>query len=66
MLRTKCLLCNYSNRNNDLFIFNIVSNSICLKSKCLKYDKYSLMVSEDNDSYIDINTQLRDLTKGIF
>ncbi len=65
MLRTKCPLCNYSNRDNDLFEFNIVGNSICLKSKCFKHGKYSLIVSEDNDSYIDINTQLRDLTKGI-
>lgn len=65
MLRTKCPLCNYSNRDNDLFEFNIVGNSISLKSKCFKHGKYSLIVSEDNDSYIDINTQLRDLTKGI-
>lgn len=65
MLRTKCPLCNYSNRDNDLFKFDIEGDSICLKSKCYKHGEYSLLVSENNDSYIDINTQLRDLTKGI-
>lgn len=65
MLRTKCPLCNCSNRDADLFKFDIVDDSIYLTSKCLEHGEYSVTISENNDTYIDINTQLRDLTKGV-
>lgn len=65
MLRTKCPLCGYSNRDANLFKFDIVDDSIYLTSKCLEHEEYTVIVNENNDTYIDINTQLRDLTKGI-
>lgn len=65
MLRTKCPWCNYSNRDTNLFKFNVIDDSICLTSKCCDHGEYKVIVNEKNDTYIDINTQLRDLTKGV-
>lgn len=65
MLRTKCPKCMYSNRNNKEFGFEIIDDEIYLKSKCFKHGEYIIKITKDNKSYIDINTQLRDLTKGI-
>lgn len=39
--------------------------SIELIEECPYHGKYSTIIKENNDEYIDINTQFRDLTKGV-
>jgi len=65
MLRTNCPHCMYSNRNNDDFNFEIINDEIYIKSNCFLHGEYIVKVTKTNKSYIDMNTQLRDLTKGI-
>ena len=40
-------------------------DSVELIEKCPYHGKYNTVIQKSNDSYIDINTQFRDLTKGV-
>ena len=64
-LRTKCPVCGISNRNPDSFCFTETDHGLTLSSDCCFHGKYSLDFAVKNSAYIDMNTQLRDLTKGV-
>lgn len=64
-LRTKCPICSISNRDPESFCFVNTLQGLVLYSDCCIHGKYEQLFSIDNSTYIDMNTQLRDLTKGV-
>lgn len=63
-LRTKCPICNISNRNPESFHFESNDSELIFHSDCCIHGTYSICFGVENETYIDMNTQLRDLTKG--
>ncbi len=64
-LRVKCPNCNISNRDEEDFYFSYKSEHIILRSFCPEHGDFVIDFNINNDAYIDMNSQLRDLTKGI-
>lgn len=65
LVRTKCPTCNWSNRNPNSYKYLATSETLTIKSECFEHGEYELNITANNKCYIDINTQLRDLTKGV-
>lgn len=63
-MRTRCPVCNISNRDPEKFHFKSNNSELLFYGDCCIHGSYSICFNVDNDAYIDMNTQLRDLTKG--
>ncbi len=64
-LRIKCPVCNeYDKTSKNLNIQKQKEGGYLLESYCEKHGYYSVNLTIDNDEYVDVNTQLRDLLKG--
>lgn len=64
-IRTKCPNCGVIDK--DMHKTNIIKNStdgFTIKSYCYKHGSYEIKITKENDSFVEINTQLRDLLKG--
>lgn len=64
-LRTKCPICGISNRDTTSFQFEKVNKHLIFHSDCCLHGEYKIIFSIENNAYIDMNSQLRDLTKGV-
>lgn len=65
LVRTKCPICNWSNRSPSSYKYLATDENLTIKSDCFEHGEYELNITADNNCYIDMNTQLRDLTKGV-
>lgn len=64
-VRTICPKCKLGRKSPDKLRINIDDDAIILSEKCPIHGEYNTIIKADNLAFIDINTQLRDLTKGI-
>lgn len=64
-IRSICPYCHLGKKKLNVLNEKHDNNSVEILEECPYHGKYSTKVYRDNDSYIDINTQFRDLTKGI-
>jgi len=64
-IRSLCPKCSIGKKSIDSLDLSILDDSIILKEKCPIHGQYTTTIEKNNDDYIDINTQFRDLTKGI-
>lgn len=63
-IRTICPICGLGKKNINTLAENHNNSEIKLYGYCPCHGNYEIKVNENNDEYVDINTQLRDLTKG--
>jgi len=64
-IRTICPICGLGKKNIDKLQEDHNDNVIELEGYCPIHGKYKVKITEQNDEYVDINTQFRDLTKGV-
>lgn len=64
-VRALCPYCYLGKKKIEKLIEYHDLESIKLIEECPYHGKYNTIILKDNKSYIDINTQLRDLTKGV-
>lgn len=63
-IRTICPTCGLGKKNIDKLEESHNSSEIKLTGYCPIHGKYKIKINENNEEYVDINTQFRDLTKG--
>jgi len=64
-IRSLCPECGLGRKEiNDLDL-SLEDDIITLKEQCPIHGEYTTVIKSDNSDYVDINTQFRDLTKGI-
>lgn len=63
-IRTICPVCGLGKKNVNSLSEVHDDKGVGLKGYCPIHGKYNVIVRSNNSDYIDINTQLRDLTKG--
>ena len=64
-IRTKCPICSVMDKDmHKTQIKEIHNGSFTITSYCYEHGNYELTVAKDNNSFVEINTQLRDLLKG--
>lgn len=61
-IRTKCPICNISYFTPKMIIDR---DNIKFEAKCPEHGHYHTILTKDNKDYIDMNTQLRDVLKGV-
>lgn len=61
-VRTKCPICNISHFTPKM---TVDKDSIDFKAECPKHGDYHTLLTKGNYDYVDINTQLRDVLKGV-
>lgn len=61
-IRIKCPVCNLMDKENKNLLID--TNLFVLKNICPVHGEFSIEIKNTND-YIDLNTQLRDLIKGV-
>lgn len=64
-IRTICPICGLGRKNDYLLKESHDLKSLVLNDKCPIHGNYETYVTQYNVSYVDINTQFRDLTKGV-
>jgi hypothetical protein len=64
-IRTECPECGLANKTYDELTYVIKNDNIFFKAYCPIHGKYVVKVNKTNNAYFDMNTQLRDLTKGV-
>lgn len=64
-LRTLCPICGIGRKNIDKLDMITQGDQFVINEICPYHGPYSSTITKDNTTYIDINTQFRDLTKGI-
>lgn len=64
-IRTICPICGIGKKNIDKLNEKHDLKKIILNGNCPEHGEYKIEITENNNSYIDINTQFRDLTKGV-
>ncbi len=63
-IRGLCPTCGLGKKNIDEIKETHTKNLVIIEEKCPLHGEYEVNIEVDNEEYIDINTQLRDLTKG--
>jgi len=65
-LRFACPICKYVDKPSINTRLKSQSNeSLVFESRCFKHGKYDVIVKRDNDTFIDTNTPLRSVAKGV-
>ena len=64
-VRTLCPICNLGKKKINIFKKICKKDSIIIQENCPFHGDYEKIISKYNTEYVDINTQFRDLTKGI-
>ena len=64
-VRSICPYCYLGKKKIEYLNESHNTNSVELIEECPYHGKYNTIIEKNNNSYIDINTQFRDLTKGI-
>ena len=64
-VRTECSKCKLVDKKCVHTNYNSNENCIIIESYCPIHGNYQVVFSVDNDTYLDVNTQLRDLLKGV-
>lgn len=64
-IRTICPKCKFGKKSPGDLQLSIEGDAVTIFEKCPCHGAYSIVITPDNSTYIDINTQLRDLAKGI-
>ena len=64
-IRTICPVCGLGKKNISELEESHNNIEIKFYGYCPIYGKYKIKVNENNDEYVDKNTQFRDLTKGV-
>jgi hypothetical protein len=65
-IRTKCPQCGRIDKNMvNTKIKELTPESFVIENSCGKHGKFETLVSIDGNSFIEMNTQLRDLLKGV-
>lgn len=65
-LRTECPICKKIDKNmKNTRVKEVTQDSIIIESFCDKHGKYEIEFTESNNTYVELNTQLRDITKGV-
>lgn len=64
-MRIICPECNLGVKTPKVVHMNIMGDTIVLQESCPIHGKFEVILEKNNNTYIDMNTQLRDLTKGI-
>ena len=64
-IRSICPYCYLGRKKIKQLNENHNKNSVELIEKCPYHGDYNTIIEKNNNSYIDINTQFRDLTKGV-
>lgn len=64
-IRTICPTCGLGKKTIKQLEERHNNNEIILKGYCPVHGSYEIRVTEKNTEYVDINTQFRDLTKGV-
>lgn len=63
--RIKCPKCGLANKSYKNLSYKKYHDGIRFESSCPLHGNYAVDISGSNSDYIDMNTQLRDLTKGV-
>lgn len=64
-IRTICPICGLGKKSIKELQEKHNESEIILKGVCPIHGLYEIKVTEENEEYVDINTQFRDLTKGV-
>ena len=64
-IRTICPVCGLGKKTIKKLEEKHNQNELILKGNCPIHGLYEINITEESQEYIDINTQLRDLTKGV-
>ena len=64
-IRTICPTCGLGKKTIKRLEEKHNKNELILKGYCPIHGLYAIKVTEENEEYVDINTQFRDLTKGV-
>lgn len=64
-IRSLCPYCYLGKKKIEKLNENHYFDNVEIYEECPYHGKYKTVIYKNNDSYIDINTQFRDLTKGI-
>lgn len=64
-IRTICPKCGLGIKKINKLLESHNKNKVEILGYCPIHGEYKTIITEDNHDYIDINTQLRDLTKGV-
>lgn len=64
-IRTICPTCGLGKKTIKRLEEKHNKNELILKGYCPIHGLYEIKVTEENEEYVDINTQFRDLTKGV-
>ncbi|MDQ0417641.1 hypothetical protein J2Z48_001814 [Croceifilum oryzae] len=66
-LRFPCPICKYSDKHGHYQEIEFRDfNSVQLVSNCFEHGKHSIVISEENEDFFDINTALYDLLLGAY
>lgn len=63
-IRVPCPRCGIMDKEYSESKFIVNEDKVIIKTKCPEHDIFQTMISENGTDYFDMNTQLRDLTKG--
>lgn len=64
-IRTICPICGLGEKNINKLNEKHNKNILILEGYCPVHNSYEIKITKENKEYVDINTQLRDLTKGV-
>lgn len=66
-IRTECPICHYSEKKSkNLSIVKQNNHEFKLLETCPFHGEYVTYLKKNNDEFIDLNSQIRDFTKGIY
>lgn len=63
--RIRCPKCGLANKSYNNLLYKVFPDNIRFEGICPLHGNYVVDVNGTNSDYIDMNTQLRDLTKGV-
>lgn len=62
-IRTKCPMCNYLNKDSTTVRIEKSNEALVISSECYEHGRHSIILAENNDDFIDMNTALRNVIK---
>ena len=66
-IRTVCPICKYGEKSAKYIrIQEKEDNALLLTNRCYMHGEFDVLVSENNDEFVDINAQIRDFMKAVY
>ena len=63
--RIKCPKCGLENKSYKELSYKVSDENVCFTTQCPNHGVYTVNINSNNSDFLDMNTQLRDLTKGV-